>query len=118
MNIIDQIKQHLSAIDALKSQFARVITDPSIPLEERWNMFVSVPEMHDYSTYSVDLPGCKVDWYNDLYVERHEICDLVEFITTVERGDYADDHPEWTDHIPAWKEYCLTNNYGRFCFDW
>lgn len=109
----------LVEIRELKKQFETVIRDKSIPLEERWALFVWAPiTFKNTSSWVEDfdsekLLGSKIFWYDDLYYERYETVNTTDMIERFKEKE------EFTPEIiDAFKEEILQKNLGSWVNDW
>lgn len=115
---IQLIRVYLGELEGLRDEYLQYITDQSIPLEVRWEAFVSVPQMHRTSPTNEWIPDIPCDWSAVLGVYRYERIDLVEFVNQVERGEYDHILPKGRAGVNAAKEYLLANNLGACINDW
>ena len=75
-NLFDTIKKAKSA----KPIFEKYIADKSIPLDERWDMFVHAPmEFRKHQNYvAIDIERYgNYTWYDTFHVDRHETVDCI-----------------------------------------
>lgn len=106
------VKQFQKRAEEVKSDFINYITDTSISLEDRWEVFVLAPEFgEEFSSSSflqVDSP------YDDLYMERGSRRDTVDILDTlITEGVLVHDK-----EIDDAKESILESNYRFYVYDW
>lgn len=112
-----QLDVIFNKIIEVKPQFEKVIADKTIPLEDRWNLFVSAPShMCNDRPFSqhVNINGREISWYDDFGKDRYEHVDMVAAVEWME-----DCFDQWgTDQVNEMKEYILTHNLRSFTNDW
>lgn len=120
---------------AVKKEFAEIIKDQSIPLDERWFLFENTPR--DFKEHC----GCIVH-FNALqeikhleyecfeYYERRESIDTAEclvdlfadnvysYINYPEECEAGDKEKYTLDRLNRLKEEILSKNLGSFDYDW
>ena len=130
--IESEIRDVQDRIATLKEDFARVIADTELPLEERWDLFVKAPDfLKEYKGWVEDFKAfpCEITWYDDFNKERHETVDTVSIVESiVEDVKYSGGDFEKSklctrlgitpDVLVALKEEILSKNLGSFVYDW
>ena len=136
---LDLVRQKLEevqdTINGAMAEFTQVIKDKSIPLGDRWDLFVGAPEglrgSHSYIWHPRALARLGRgghEWEPLIWTERYMTVDLTElfddFIDFHDDSDpgsfYTDDETTkiTRDVLIALAEEILENNYGSFEFDW
>lgn len=92
---ISSLKKDLNTV---KQQFMKAIKDKTIPLEDRWNLWIDSPSfLKDFSQFSIkfDCMGKNFSWHDDMLISRNETIDMEDL--TWELDQYVDhqcDDPE------------------------
>lgn len=129
MSILDEIKDFKSKPNPLIGRYVEYIKDKTIPLEERWEVFVEAPnEWKNNETWAVDFESEKllktgnICWHSDFYIERHEIIYVVDFVLDRLPEYLETDNYYGKDEIKtiadAFKEEVIQKNLGSFVLDW
>jgi hypothetical protein len=130
-----EIDLYKDIVNNIHSHFMKVITDKTIPIDDRWKLFVSAPsELRGHKEYYYTF-SCfgGFEWYDDYGAERHQTINMIDFVNEVQ-GDVdqyiqtcsTDDLvycfteklvkiPNVVDKI---KEELMQANIGSFVFDW
>lgn len=124
-NFKQRIEEITSQIQAIKTEFEQYISDTSIPLDERWEVFTYAPsELRGHSPWVERFDGIPKDFVgHDGYVwaERYQTIYVTEIL---ERYDDIIHYPDDFDlkagdfDIIAFKEGVLKRNIGSFDYDW
>lgn len=102
-------------LEKIKKDIQDFIKNPENSWEERVWVWENCPE--EFMKQELSIIDCsftdgeEISWYDDFYVERHEvvICrDLKDC------GRFGDESEEWE----AFKKYCIENGIQSFEFDW
>lgn len=118
---VEDINEELSAVKqkltVLKPQFEQLISDQTIALDDRWNLFVQAPVyIKNQNPWIVDIKiaGKEILWYDDFYVDRYVVVNMENTIESMTL------YPEkWTnEHINEMKEFILSKNLHSFTNDW
>lgn len=112
-----QLDVIFNKIIEVKPQFEKVIADKTIPLEDRWNLFVSAPSQmcnHRPFIQHIHIGGREISWYDDFGRDRYEEIDMIDAIEWME-----DCFEDWgVDQVNEMKEYILAHNLRSFTNDW
>jgi hypothetical protein len=122
--MLNEIKDHTQLIEAhikvLKPLFEVFIRNKEVPLETRWNLWVSSPEYLKNKEYWIielkSLPH--VNWYSDYGIDRHMTFTphtLVEDDIDTEEENFTKD---LTDEQIALMEELLELNLYSFVNEW
>ena len=121
MNFNDKVSALIKQIEEIKYEFSKYIADTSIPLEERWEVFMKAPEvLHNKDIWKTRFKGVPSDFVgNDgpLYAERHMEVDIQQYMEVLENPDDYNYDPSDVD-IVAFKEDVLSRNIYSYTFDW
>jgi len=119
MSLKDEIIAYKNNTD-LKNRYVKFVTDESIPLAERWEVFKEAPgSFKNHQNYIVHfdseklMPGGEVSWYDDFYLEKYETMDMFSFVE-----DRLVDEDVEAGIVDAWRQEILRMNLGSFKFDW
>jgi len=134
------IEQYKVAIAAASEKFKATIKDKSIPLEDRWGLFLKAPDYlidHDFWTAGLktldESDNGHFSYYDNWYVERHETVHVIDKVSDLESDlKYFKENPGTAVHIKKWKmffyenpskldelkEEILEKNLGSFEYDW
>jgi hypothetical protein len=136
---IQEVKAAIATAQTLlasvKTDFAKVIRDKSIPLDERWELFKNAPsefKNHNQWIYDFTLKGMssRFSLWQEYEVERHSHVDLIDIIGMVEHDVNAHNKGEELEYcfteklvkIPdiviQMKEELLLGNMASFTYDW
>lgn len=118
LNPAQLIHVYLKEIENIREEYRKFIADKNIPLNVRWNAFLSIPQMHETRPIREHIPVIPCDWSQALNVYRFERIDLIDIVTRVERGEYDHILPTGRTNVDATKEYLLANNLGACINDW
>lgn len=118
--IVESIrKMRASAEELVKT----VLRDKTQPLDKRWELLVKLsevgvlPEQAFGDGYIDDVFG--LDPYDDMYMERHQTYNYVEFLQYKLVEAFEEDESELApEKIAEWKEKVLAAGYGSFTYDW
>ena len=113
----DELESFLDLKESVASNLKEWVKDKSIPLEERWELFIK-SGLGVYDSFYHNFPG--IDWnkktlYDDFYMEKHTTRDVIYFLDIIE----GDDDIEWDNEKDiAFKEYFLEKFIVGFENDW
>lgn len=122
-----QLKQFDSLTASLKSELEQLITNPNIPLDVRWDVWVKASSalknskrgIHSFSSLPEDFI------MYEIHAERYETISTLRIIERVQEGDYCPETGEAVSYevsmgitINAVKEEILSKNLGSFTYDW
>lgn len=120
----------------LKESYLAIITDKSISLEDRWEIFVTAPnEFKHHDPYIQHFDTIKKNFpyftlYDEMNIEKEEKVVMTEFIDSFnERMQDQELYPDEQDEIGSklfkepeildqLKEEILAKNLGSFLNDW
>lgn len=113
--ILTDLKDSLAKLGEV---IAAQLKDTSIPLDERWQAFMSLPPdtlpTQGYGKGFVHLLDDNLTLYDDFYIERHETTAYADMFERIEDGEV-----EVADEALAkWKEQVLASGYQAFTHDW
>lgn len=127
-----QISQYNVAREVLllvKADYLAYIKDRTIPLEERWNIYLQMPDFMKESDGWVEyIPIFEehgLNWYDDFYLDRYVTINLVDIVERLEEA-LTEEYPlcfeEKVRQIPniveEVKEWVLEKNILSFINDW
>lgn len=131
---IDTILEVLRNVDEQKevlvNDVQNIIKNIAIPLDQRWNLFVSAQAYMPYSGWVMHFDCLEVDndfnWYDDFNIERHETVELIDIVEEIlDDKKWYTDHPsddhgaKWlTFNLDVFKEEILQRGMRGFIFDW
>jgi hypothetical protein len=123
--------------------FAKTIADKSIPLADRWKLFVDAPsDMRGNQPwivhFEIEETLGEINWYDDFYLDRRAEQDMIEFVNEAEEAIKEREEDEEADDFAAYwerafeahglevvkkaiedlKEEILESNLGSFVMDW
>jgi hypothetical protein len=112
--ITDDIVEVNKKLESLKKEFAEVIVDKSIPLEDRWQFWRGsddkLKNTESWNVYFETIDTEKVMY--DMYASRHETITSERIKENIEDGDKTE------EALIAFQEEVLERNLYSFCFDW
>jgi hypothetical protein len=116
MNFKERVEDLNKQIEAIKSEFAAYIADKSIPLDERWEVFMNAPDNLQGSSPWIQrfkgLPKDFVGYDGPVYAERYQTVDVEYILDVISEID-----PSKID-VVAFKEDVLSKNLYSFKYDW
>jgi len=128
---IDSLKL---SVDVLKQEFESVITDQSLPLEERWELFEKAPDYLKKTSGWVYHFECLKDKpedhdsraEEDIYENENRGAHLcaVDIVETIigNHKDYevGEEYRSLVtpEQIPLMQEEIMSQNMGYICYDW
>jgi hypothetical protein len=115
--ISTEIQAHTQAHKALEGRLKKVVTDTSIPLEDRWDLFVQ-SGMGDHEPWIQHFEALK-DYEDDLYdgLERHSTVEITELLIHLGELEFESQHAKI--HVTdAFKEEVLSQFIRAFTYDW
>lgn len=103
-----------------KPKFAQYISDVSIPLSTRWELFVIANEgLKDTRlcvVYFKNLPEDFIMYDGQIHAERRE---YIDSITIIEQTEEAKEYSRYENiDVNALKEEILAMNLAGFTYDW
>jgi len=121
----DKIQQYLEQKEILKSELKQWVKDESIPLQERWDLFIASELGDDYSWY---LKPTGIDWnrvslFDDFYLEKYSVCTVQDFIDTyqenVDDREDEEDNPYENCSVEILQRYFMIDKFVKsFKNDW
>ena len=102
-----QREMYMDSIDSGKDVILEFIRNKEIPLEERWNLFKSLPRDFLKKSYWTGYPSFDSP-YDDFGINEYEEVEAHELI-------YLIDDP---DKVELLKEEILQEGYTSLVFDW
>lgn len=116
--ITNKLKDYLKGIEGIRENLTKYLTDKSIPLDERWDVFTEygddVLPVHPYYGVVNDPTWVKAwdDFGCDGMYNRSEVVRMESFIERVwfDKGD--------CQLVTDLKELALASGYYGFCNDW
>lgn len=107
--------------DDFEKQLKNYFKDSSIPVTERWDVFVYANSTKVYHNIKNWIWHCdiiektlKLDWYDDFYIEKYQQKSFTDIIECIEENDLIED----ILLIDKIKEEMLQSEYTGFVFDW
>lgn len=109
-----QLSQHQKAREKLTKELKEIVKDKGIPLDIRWDLFISSGLGED-SIFSEKPPGVDtVDYLiNKHFHSRYEIVEVAIFLEIILDAEDIEDFDEVT-----FKEYFLEEFVKSFKLDW
>ena len=121
--------------ESVKKEFAEIIKDQSIPLDERWFLFKNTPrEFKEHCGWIVHFSALQeiknLEYECFKYYERRESIDTAEclvdlfednvyyYINYPEECEVGDEEKYTRDRLNRLKEEILSKNLGSFDYDW
>jgi hypothetical protein len=121
VNFKEQVEDLNKQIEAIKGEFATYIADKSIPLDERWEVFMNAPanlrETSPWIQRFKGLPEDFIGYDGPVYAERHQTVDMEFILDILGEIEEYDVDPDDIDII-AFKEDVLSKNLYSFTYDW
>lgn len=112
---VSKVKEDIKQI---KINTPKILSDKSVPLEERWKVYLDVENLLPidsiYLELSVDGFNKSPEYYDDLYVERYQ---TISYSGLVERLE-EDEKFSSAEYINALKEKILETGQGGCIYDW
>lgn len=121
----DEVNQHV--VEAQEAQ-ARAgltvvlfITDKTIPLEQRWDIFSKswsiLPDL-SYGHGHIDVLGDSFTLYDDFGLERHQQMEYMWMYETIQEWIADPENDMTQETADAWREAVLAEGYASFTYDW
>jgi hypothetical protein len=122
MNFKERVDILRSQIEEIKKEFAAYIADTSVPLDERWEVFMSAPsDLREHSRWIERFEGLPDDDFigygGPVWVERHQTVDISDILSVLEGQEDYDFDFSAVD-VTAFKEDVLKRNLYSFEYDW
>lgn len=122
--LTEKIKKIGKEVESLKKDFAKFVKDKSLPLDERWGLFVEYGRIYggegswvQHFKVEQKLKHKEICWYDDFYVERRQTVELPQIIESIEENLCEDS--DWTEELVVeFKEEILDKNMYSFTYDW
>jgi hypothetical protein len=113
--ILEVIQRFKERRDKTKNLVKEFCQDKSIPLEERWEVFIT-SGLGDHDSWYHDADG--IDWdrytlHDNFYCDRHEVMKVDRMLTLAKQGNMFEENGE-----EAFKEYFLDKFVYSFENDW
>lgn len=118
--ITDEYKRLKNEITAALADVHRYINDDSVPLEDRWDVFVQVEKDLPTNQFFCRLPGINgisISLYDDLNIDRHSMIQFSELIDMIDDTEFSM-YEGYNDYINNLKEYIIREGFGSFIYDW
>lgn len=137
MTFQDQFKELANLEAKIKKDYLAFIGDKSIPLNDRWNLFVTAPSsLKEHfkwgSTFQTleNITPQRFNWYDHFSIDRGQTGNLLDIVTSLEAdikrykkqkpsgnsmGVLFSQQPKQLDNL---KEEILADNIETFVFDW
>ena len=121
----DEVNKHVAAAHEAQSvaglTVVLFITDKTIPLEQRWDIFTKswniLPDL-SYGEGHVQVLGEAFTLYNDFGMNRHQQMEYMWMYETIQEW-IADDVNDMTQETAdLWREAVLGEGYASFTYDW
>lgn len=124
------------SIADVKEKLEAVLVDTSIPLEERWELFLMAPpEFKNREPWvwhpEVEKTIDRISWYDLFNINRGAVIESHYIITAIEESiEYREGSEQDPDYPSPWDALCkpgikealmeeiLGANMYSFCFDW
>jgi hypothetical protein len=124
MAFLQEIRDYKNC--AIKNRFIEYIQDKTIPMENRWEVFLEAPsDWKNHESYiqhfdvEKKLISREISWYDDFYIEKNETVHMENVIERLEEDLEDFEKHGWTkDLISELKEEILQTNLGSFNYDW
>ena len=117
----DRIKAILKATDVLVKDFEEWCKDKTIPLDERWDIFMK-SGFGKHHTYYWDFKTFDQNAFHDgEHVRRYETCDPVRVIDEFGKGERLEDFIDQDNYdklVIDFKEEVLEKFIKSWNFDW
>jgi hypothetical protein len=118
VNFKERVEDLNKQIEAIKREFEVYIADKSIPLDERWEVFMNAPadlrQHYCFLKYFKGVPDDFVSYDGYVPAARHETVSVDRILESLE--EMVDDVAEID--IVAFKEDVLSKNLYSFEYDW
>ena len=125
MNLKQKLDIYLSDTLSLKQELEQYITDKSVSLEDRWDLWISAPStlkiVEPWIVHFKSLPEHFIMYDGELHAERYQTIYTYEIIDKLEEGDWNSVEQvsiPYDIDIDAVKEEILSHNLGSFVYDW
>jgi len=105
----------------LKGAFSSYITNPSIPLDDRWKVFVMAPVyVSNHEDWEVKFPNYEsmngeISWYDDFYRDRHTVVDTVDTAELIKEREGRGEVVKGS--YDCFREEVLEQNLKSFTYD-
>lgn len=120
--MIETIVEFNKQIADLRVKFEAYIADQSIPLEDRWDAFVTAPQsLKDFDYYMPQfksLPEDFIMYDGPIHMDRHQTMDTDDLVDNVQVLKDCNYECYQGINIDALKEEILALNLGSFTYDW
>lgn len=119
LNMADTIE---AGVKKLKGLLESYIKDKNVPLEDRWEVYSTLPAHYfDESRWVMDydFAGTDIVWHDDLYMEKYETVDNLVIIERIENKlEYEKLNGGTEEDILQLKEDMLQSGIRRWTYDW
>lgn len=124
----EKIEKFLLQKEEIEKELREYVKDQSIPLESRWDLFVS-SDLGEERSYILELESYNLDKYYDRgWMDRGTTIDfdrIYDYLYDYELEDYDEEEPEYQeikdrieDKINTIKEELLSLFIKSWRFDW
>ncbi len=113
--LIEKKNDLKAAASVLKERFETWLKDKSIPVDERWDLWLRAPsEIKNHSSFieHFKFRGEEISWYDDFYEQKGATVMLENVIESI-----AEDEEE-IEPINNLKDQILERNLESFIYDW
>lgn len=121
-SIFEKVEDLNKQLLVLKAEFSVFLSDKTIPLNERWDLFRKAPAgLVETSPWVWSFECIEIRWYDEFNIDRHETVSLVSLMDDWIAERIEDDEYErekWESLVPLMKEEILASNTREFTFDW
>lgn len=127
-SILTQLQTLHDTLNTLKVEMREHLSDQSIPLAERWNLFINLPkDCYEKSFYgpSFSNMGDLVLYDGFIHAERYETINVIDMISRIEtaKQDIDSQAPHFQKDlkrvdVDLLKEEAMKKMLGSFVFDW
>lgn len=96
-----------------------ILKDRSLPLDERWSVFLDVAEFLPNDRYGdghIDTLDSSRNMYDYFYMDRHQTESYKDFWEHLQERVDEDVDLGWD--LREWREKVLAAGYGSFTYDW
>lgn len=118
----DKIEEFLKTKEQLTEELKIWVKDKSIPLEERWEVFIK-SELGEQSDFYEDFVHIESDEYNPdghFHIDRHELITVQEILERAQEANYYSKEImlDTEEKIIEFKEEVLSKFIYSFENDW
>ena len=126
IELIEKLQDIHKSIKAFEPVVKEYIKDKTVPLEDRWEVFKSVPQgmLEDSWVMHYDFAGSEICWYDDHYIDKYASADNVNIIRHYEEkigldpGHYNYNAKVTQETVDQLKEDMLQSGVRYWENDW